>query len=676
MIALPLQYNALKKGNSAFINEQEQVIQNPIEYLSSIPKLSENKIDEILESQSTHDYFFEKNQMFFDFKMSTVYSKEIHMIEDTMLWIHKKGLNAYTLNVLKRLASMYNPEYYLMQRLRQPIYLGSTPRVLGLYEEDDTYLYLPRGLKNKIFEIFTETKIEIESRTTTGHSIDVSFNGTLRDNQITAVKSLLKHEMGIMKAVPGFGKTVMGIYAISQLKLNTLIIVQSKDIQNQWMERIQEFLDVPKSKLKRDSFVCVFNGSKKRMNQNIDIATVSSLIHLENLEEVLSSYGMILVDECHRAASNTFTNVLKYAKAKYIYGFSATPERTDKLEKIEYMFCGPIVYETSKYEIQSNYTFKQLLVPRATNTKIIDKEMNFNDICNELMNNQARNHLIVKDIMKEFKESGKIIVLSERIKHLEILYEMLKYVDKNVFVISGQTKEKEKKQIFEQLRETEDNYILIATSKLLGEGFDLPSLSTLFLLMPISAESRIVQYTGRIHRNYEGKETVKVYDYVDVHIPMMSSMFQKRLKQYQSVGYYVESDHKTIEVDHMIYEMNDYYKPFIEDIENTKKEIVIVNSKIELNKLKKYFKLLQEKFNNHVKLYFITNTTDIEIKNIIAGLGAKYIENNHNKHFVVIDRKVVWYSNADYFGRNRNDMFSTRFVDENFAQEIISLLSK
>ena len=251
LIALPLEYYSLRKGNSTFINDLQQEIKQPIEYLKSIPKINEIKVDEILCKKIKNDYFFENNQMVFDFNIPATYSKEIDIVENTMLCIKKENLNAYTINLLKRFASMYNPEYYLKQSLRQAIYLETTPRVLEMYEEDKEYLYLPRGLKNKIYNILNEAKINLKSNIFNGHEINVSFKGELRRNQIEPVSKMLEHEMGVLKAVPGFGKTVMGIYIISQLKINTLVIVPTKEIQNQWLERIDEFLEVPKAKLKK-----------------------------------------------------------------------------------------------------------------------------------------------------------------------------------------------------------------------------------------------------------------------------------------------------------------------------------------------------------------------------------------------------------------------------------------
>lgn len=679
LIALPLRHNAFLKGNTAFINDLQQVIDHPIEYLASLPKIQETQIDSILSTHFKEDYFFDQQQMGLLLDMDTKYSKEIYGLENTMLCIEKKNLNLFTLSVLKRLGSMYNPEYFLKQQLKKPIYRNATPRVLSYYEEDDMYVYLPRGQKYKIYELFPEAKIQIDEQTSTGRAIDVAFKRELYSHQKDPVKKLMQFDMGVMKAVPGFGKTVMALYIIAERKINTLVIVPNKEIQNQWIDRIHEFLIIPEGASKKDSFIGIYNGNKKRLHGNIDIATAASLANLEDIEYTLKDYGMVIIDECHHAASITFTRVLRNVKASYIYGFSATPKRRDGLEKIMHMFCGPIRYETNSFQIQSTYQFQQLLVPRMTTIHSLDPNKSYIDLCDDLANNEVRNYLIVKDVIEEYHLDGKIILLSERKQHLAILYEMLKHIDQHVYLLTGDMKVKERKAIIDKVRNFSENekFILLATSKLLGEGFDLPSLKTLFLVLPISDESRIEQYTGRIHRNVEGKDIVKVYDYVDVHIPMLEAMFHKRLKQYQKEGYFLQEHNQLVEVSQLMFDGQSYKKTFLEDIKAAKKDIIIMNSHYELSKIKSYFDILQEKVHQNIQLYAALNHNDRkndEVVQYIEGMGATIVSCDRSLHFVVIDNTIVWYSNVDYFGKAKKDSLSTRFEDAFLASEIVEFI--
>lgn len=678
LIALPLRHDAYLKGNSSFINDLQQVIDHPIEYLASLPKLQEQQLDRILNSFYKNDYFFDQQQMGLSLDTNTKYSKQMYGLENTMLCIEKKELNLYTLSVLKRLGSMYNPEYFLKQKLKKPIYRETTPRVLSYYEEDDRYLYLPRGQKYKLQEIFPEAEIQLAAQVTNGQGIDIAFTGELRQNQQEAVNTLMQYDMGIMKAVPGFGKTVMALYMIAQRTVSTLVIVPNKEIQKQWKERIHEFLNIPPGKSKRDSYIGIYNGSKKELRGHIDIAVAASLANLENIAVTLKEYGMIIVDECHHAASDTFTRVLRNVNAKYIYGFSATPKRKDGLEKVMHMFCGPIRYETSSFQIQNTYRFQQLLIPRMTTMRCLDNNKTYTQYCSDIMNDQVRNYLIVKDVVKEFQNDGKIIILSERRQHLIILYEMLKHLHIHVYVLTGERKTKERNEIIAKVRNfnSKEKFILLATSKLLGEGFDLPALSTLFLVMPISDESRIEQYTGRIHRNVEGKDMVKVYDYVDAHIPMLEGMFHKRLKQYQKEGYFLQEQNQIVEVSQLMYEGQSYKHVFLEDIKASSSEILIMNAHYELGKIKSYFDVLQEKAHQNVQLYVVLNDEQRQkemLVRTIEGMGAAILYSNHSAHFVVIDKEIIWYSDMDFLGRAKKDGLSTRLKDPHLVNEIMKI---
>ena len=611
--------------------------------------------------------------------VDTKYSKQIYGKEDSMLCIEKKNLNMFTLSILKRLGSKYNPDYYLKQKLKKPIYRETTPRILSIYEEDDNYLYLPRGQKYKLYELFPEADIQIETKTSNGHKLDISFQKELFPYQQEPVKKIMQFDMGVMKAVPGFGKTVMALYMIADKKVSTLVIVPSKEIQKQWIEQIQVFLSLPEVTSKKKPYIGVYNGSKKRLTGDIDIAIAASLANLDDKEKLLSDYGMVIVDECHHAASNTFTKVLRNVKAKYIYGFSATPKRKDGLEKIMYMFCGPLRYETNSFQIQSSYQFQQLLIPRMTTVRSMDHDISYSKLCDDLMRNEVRNYLIVKDVIKEYHLDGKIILLSERKQHLMILYEMLKHLDHHVYLLTGDNSIKERKEILDKVRmlRKDEKYILLATSKLLGEGFNLISLKTLFLVLPISDEARIEQYTGRIHRNDEGKDVVKVYDYVDVHIPMLEAMFHKRLKQYQKEGYYIQEHDQFIEVAKLMYEGQNYQSEFMKDIQAAKHEIIIMNTHYELSKIKCYFEILQEKVHQNVRLYVVMNSEAKEkddLKQYIEGMGASIISCNRAMHFIVIDKKVIWYSDIDFFGRARKDSLSTRLDDIYLANEILQFI--
>ena len=675
-IALPLRYEAYQLENSAFINELQQKIEQPIEYLATRKKATLEEIEHILQKYQEKDYFYDNTQGQLTIRIEDHLVSDLYVIESSVMSIEKKNLNAQSYTILKRMASMYNPEYFLLQRLHKPIYYKNTPKVLSVFEEDDTYLYLPRGLKEQLYETFAQSTIHLTSKISEGSSIPIEFQGILTEKQQQAVDTLLQYNMGVLKAVPGFGKTVIGLYIMSKFKVSTLIIVPSKTIQDQWEDRMYMFLNIPKIRLKKDRMICKYNGSSKRMNQQIDIATAASLANIEDIDKVLESYGLVLIDECHHAASQTFTHVLRHVRAKRIYGLSATPKRKDGLEKLMYMFCGRIRYETSREQIQSSYTFEQILIPRMTNTRCLKEEVTYTQLCNDFVNDNARNYLILKDINKEYESNRNCIVLSERKEHLYILYDMAKFLCEHVYVITGETSKKERKEVLDRIYGLDKKqYILFATSKLLGEGFDLPSLNTLFLTMPVSDEARITQYTGRIHRQFEGKQVVKVYDYVDTYITLLQNMFYKRLKQYEKEGYQVHNEAEEVSIQQILFDVATYQKQIVEDMKHAKKEIIVFSNKVQLSKLQKYYDVLQEKFHQGIQIHVIVSSrydNNAEEITYIRSLGATIHQAEHVKPFVLIDRAIVWNADFDILGNNKRQGYATRIISEQFCEEVMS----
>lgn len=679
LIAAPLRYDAFMKGNSAFINTSQQVIDSQIEYLASIPKITQEEIDALLSAQWNNDYFFDEDQLSLSLTTEVKYVRDLYGSISSCIALKKEHMNVVTRNILLRCASMYNPKYYELQRLHKPIYInGEFTRILSYYEEDDRYLYLPRGILPVIQKAMPEAHFHLEDKTVTGTVIDVEFKKSLRDNQKEAAEVLLKNQMGILQAAPGFGKTVIGIYLIAKRKTSTLILVDSKEIQEQWAERIEEFLEYPKPKKKKDRFVCKYNGTSKKLNGNIDIVMVRSLKNRDDLSDLLKNYGLTIIDECHHVACDSFLHVMRNVSSRYIYGLSATPKRDDGLFKVITMYCGPIRKKISRESVKSSYTFTQYLIPRYSNHSILQKDYTYNDMCAELMKDQARNFMIIKDVMNEYRNHSNIIILTERIEHLTILFEMLEKACDDVYMLSGSVSKKERKTTLSEVRSSERQYILLATSKLLGEGFDLPSLNCLFLVLPISAETRITQYTGRIHRAYEGKDIVKVYDYVDAQIPMAQSMYYKRLKQYQKEGYFIPSEKNDDTIDRILYEKDTYEKTLLKDINDADKEIVIFTVSLTPSKVRKYYPDLQKAAKNGRKVYIILSSAksyDSELIDYLHGAGTEITYTNHTKHFVIIDRNIIWNCSFDLFGIVPAQGFATRDENSKAAEEVIATAS-
>lgn len=675
LIALPLQSTAFQKGNSSFINENGECISNPIAYLVMIKKSTEYEINRIIQSNEEVDYFFDDDQLSIPLYADTKYNSQLYLLKSKMLYIKKESLNSLTLNMIRRLASMYNPDYFLLQRLHKPMY--NVPLTLGEYNENEHYIAIPRGCIDKLKKVFIGTDIEIDDKTIVGEKLNLTFIGELNEQQKIAVKSLLNYEQGVLQATAGFGKTVMSLKIISEINCNTLIIVNTKKLLDQWMKQIEKFLAIPKYQKKSDSFVGQFTGMKKNLKYNLDIATASALAKNEELEKLLMPYGMVIIDECHHIPSSSFRLIMKNVQSKYIYGLSATPDRQDGLEKIIYMYCGMKRFETNKKYIISQREFRQVLIPHFTNVYCFESDLSYQELIEEIAENDNRNFMITKDIITSFRQGRKIIALSERISHLKILFEKVRDVSSNIFLYTGDLSQKDKKILENAISNLDENenFIILATSKLLGEGFDLPSLDTLFLTLPIADKNRIEQYTGRLHRQYANKTDVQVHDYIDIHLPVFEAMFQKRLKAYYNEGYHLQEVEKTQSLTSLLYYKDTYFKVFERDLLEVRKYIVIRMRLYQIMKVKKLHELLMQTTRRGVKVTVIVDeiSANNEVQLYFKGAGCvlKSTSKPVKSNFMIFDKDIVWYGDLNIFNQESNKASFVRLQNNSLAQELL-----
>lgn len=665
-IALPLQYEPVKQLNSVFINEFQETIKKPFHYLMSIIKVKESVIDQLIQTHETNfkDYFHNFN---INLNLFESIEQPIVLEEKTMLHISKKGLNAKTLNTIRRISSTYNPKFYENLNLHLSVY--NVPRVLCENIEDDYNIYLPRGLKNKLLESIDNKLVAYHDQTFDGNPIDISFKGALRSEQQIAADTLLEHHIAILEAIPGFGKTVIALYLMSMIQKSTLIIVHSKELLNQWKDKIDEFIEYPKSKLKKDHYIGEYHGSKKKLKYHIDVSLIQSLSKIED-ERIIQKYGLVLIDECHHASSDTYRTVLRNINAKYIYSFSGTPKRKDKLEKIMQMYLGNIVYRVDKEGMIKNRKYEQVLLSRMTTFKIIDQDLSFTEIANELYQNQKRNYLIVQDVNKEMKENKNIIILTDRKEHIQILYKQLQYYDYDIYCLSGDLSIKERKTMRNQINQSQ-HYIIIATSQLIGEGFDLPSLNTMFITMPISFEGRLSQYVGRLHRDYENQDMVKVYDYVDINIKLLQNMFQKRLKAYKNEGYKIFENENIIQFDQTIFNKANYEYYLHSNMSHAKRNIVIFINECKLYRIQRLYSFLISLLAKGIKIYICINKDyNQDVLTYLKGVSTKILHTNSHINAVMIDEAELWTSSSSYLGIQNNDLFYMKTNDSVVIDEL------
>lgn len=668
-IALPLHRDATKKGNSYFINEFGEVINKQYHYLHSTAKIKEVQIDQLtkFEDASLEKFIDQEEVLLLD-----QISQPLTLREDSMIHISKKGLNAHTIKTLRKLASTKNPEYHLKLKLHFSVY--NIPRTLSEYIEDDYTISIPRGLKSRLLQHVPQELITYESSVENGTEIDVTFKGEMRSNQQEAVDELLKQDVAMMVALPGFGKTVAALSILATLKTSTLIIVHTRSLLDQWKERIDKFINYPQSKLKRDHYIGEYHGGKKKLKYQIDVALIQSLANLDDFS-VLDHYGLVLIDESHHASSDSYRAVLRHIKAKRIYSFSASYKRKDQLEKVTSMYLGDIAYKSNKQEILEARTYEQILIPRITTFTNFDSDKSFTEICSELYKNQKRNYLIIQDVIKEIKENKSIIILTDRKEHISILYNQIKHQDYPVFYMDGNTPSKERHQIIEALH-TNNHYVLIATSQLLGEGFDLPSLNTMFITMPISFEGRLIQYVGRLHRDYQDKTMVKVYDYVDSNVRMLENMFKKRLRTYKSEGYKAIEDSQVVQMSQVIFDKSNYEYALQKRINEAKKNVIIFASECKINRIQRLQNFLLNMIAKGTKVYICINKKyDNPIIDYLKGCCTKIVNIDSSINGILIDETELWTGSCSYLGIQNNDLYYLKTDDINLIEELKSKIS-
>lgn len=541
LIALPFQTEPIRYENSIFIDRNFMKIENQWDYLSSLRKLNEEEVFLTIHdlSNATIDIGHEdfdmkkdvKNKKKNDFK----FPKEIKVILDDMVYIDKADLSASVKNCFRRLATFANPEFYKKQRMRMSVY--NIPMVIDCSKEDDKYLKLPRGTFEYLVSLCETNDVRIETldKRFKGNKIEINFKGQLREEQQLALNEMLKYDNGILCAPTAFGKTVIGCKLIEERKVNTLILVNKLQLLTQWKERIKEFLDVEE--------VGEISGKKKNITNVIDVASIKSIWNNGDVSDITKNYGMIIIDECHHTAAYTFEQAINTGNSKYIYGISATPERENGHTPIIKMQCGDIRYKVDALKFNKQLNIPMKVMVKHSHLSFVDSKIDnyeLNEINDFIAKDILRSEKIIRDINDEYNNGKNILVLTERLEHMDYIYEKLNKFTNNVFKYHGGIGKKILKNyddLTNKLNENNVNKIIVATGSYMGEGFDDSKLDVLFLTMPISGETRVTQYAGRLHRKNENKKEILIYDYVDDNFPKTRNMFLKRKKTYEKMGY-------------------------------------------------------------------------------------------------------------------------------------------
>ncbi len=549
LIALPLQQEPRKSGHTLFLDENFEPVSDQWAYLASLTKIDLADLQRLLETSCSYDKESEPTEsvsLSFDEAALNVIPQAVRrgdfkgtlkLLREAQIIIPLGDVPTSLGAALKRLGTIANPLFYEKQRLRFPTV--NIPRFIFCGEEHDDRLMLPRGTLHEIEKLVSKSggKVEVIDRRPALATADLSFIGTLTATQSAAVEAMLGHEEGVLVAPPGAGKTVMACAAIARRSTTALVLVHRKQLLEQWSDRLQKFLGLSKNEIH-------FLGKARNPDAPVALGMFPTLARSEFPEALLAKYGHVIIDECHHVPAASFEAAMKRCSARYILGLTATPNRKDGLQKILFLQCGPIRHriDLDHSAEQSRTVFLREFSLRLPAGK---ERLPIHQIWEHLIQSGERNRAIASDVSAALEEQRFCALLSDRKEHLNALESLIleKFPADCIYRIDGSTNQKLRTTILCNLHSKAtkgEPFVLLATASLLGEGFDMPELDTLFLAMPISFKGRLIQYAGRLHRFSEKKKSVRIYDYVEPDHPLTAQMYRKRTAAYREMGYSIQ----------------------------------------------------------------------------------------------------------------------------------------
>ena len=631
LIALPLQGRALKDGNSAFVDknwnaypDQWDVLLNRTEKLGmdDIERLMAKWQGELAQAMGiTAAVTMQNRPKPWKKKDGFVKSDVVgnmHIVLGDGIYVDTLNLMPRIQNQIRSMAAFDNPIFYKNKRLGYSNYNNFSAVYMG--KDVDGYIAIPRGLRDHLILSAKEAGIEVETE--------------------------------------------------------DLILLQSKDLLEQWVEELNKFLAIdeepPLYKTKtgrekrRDSVIGILHGNKNTLTGIIDVAMVGSMYGKGKFNKQINSYGMVIMDECHHAGSTTAVEVLQRVNAKYVYGVTATPKRGDNLEKIIHMLLGPIRHSYNARERALEQGIGHYVYPRYTRvTDTREDRKDINGAYALIGNSTVRNDMILEDTRACVKAGRTPVILTRYKEQAKYLHENLQKDAGHVFLFYGDNSDKENSMIRQCLKEVskDESLILVATGQKIGEGFDYSRLDTLMLAAPVSFEGRLEQYIGRLNRDYEGKKEVVVYDYIDSHIQVFDKMYAKRLRTYKRTGFELITN-RVLEKQNVnaIYDSGSYTDVFEQDIVECGKQMIVSSPEITRDKVERFLYLVKARQEAGCKVTVITT----EPQNItygspefcqglidtMRGNGIHVIiKEEVEEHFAVLDDELVWHGGMNLLGK-------------------------
>ncbi len=530
LIALPLQGESRKLGNSVFVDPENDFSQfsDQWDLLQRIERIPVILLDQ-MQAEASVEIATEP----------VADSKELVIVLREHAEITLSVLPRQVVNFLKENLNFANSEYLIKSRigLRTP----GIPKYFNLIQKRNGNILIPRGFLPHLVQFLKEKSIHFRLSDQWTKTAPVSFHSDYRlyPRQRDALEKMIAAGGGILVAPPGSGKTIIGIELVSQLQQRALILVHKKQIFTQWLDRLENGLGIPRQE------IGVIGNGKKKFSPQVTLAMIQTLARMKDFGDVAPSFGLVIVDECHHVPARTFRKVIQYLCPFYLYGLTATPERKYNDARIIFAYIGDVVHsipasdeaETGNGEIQAHQASvcickTDLRIPFVVTTK------NYHVLIKIITHDTHRNELIAREIREMVGRGLRCLVLSERKEHLSVLQQYLKR-ECEIVILSGDVPQKQKKARVKRILKG-DFQVLLATGQMLGEGSDFPNLDCLFLVFPFSFSGKLAQYVGRVGRNGNGK--ARVFDYRDIEIEHLEKMFRKRYAFYRKNNL-LEEDH-------------------------------------------------------------------------------------------------------------------------------------
>ena len=534
LIALPLRRTARRQGNTVFLDPSTLLpFEDQWAFLAGVPRMSPQAVAAIAESMGPIVLGPGSRMSTTRGRVSRPPPERVRARFGGMVSVERIGLPPSMIAALKHCASLHNPKFHELEALRKSTH--ATPRFVRCYREELDLLHLPRGLLPDVERIVADagSRLElVDVRPRPEHS-PLVFRGVLSEIQQKAFDALAAQEIGVLAAPPAIGKTVIACALIAHHGVATLVIVDRKELAEQWRERLLEFVGLEKRQVGQ------LGGGRSRRSGIVDIATFQTLARQDNPREVLGEYGMVIVDECHHLPAVSFENVVRSANVRRWVGLTATPYRRDGLEAIMTMHLGPKRLVIGNADNATASLPRRLVVHETLCDPAVDDDGGIQDVFRAIVDDDERTAIICADVSAALEKGRRCIVLTQWSDHVAKIADRLTAAGVDPVVMTGAMGKKARAAAVAKLAarvEGGGQVVLVATGSLIGEGFDSPALDTLFLAFPVSFKGRIVQYVGRVLRAHDDKTDLEVHDYVDILSPVLKARHAKRLPSYAALG--------------------------------------------------------------------------------------------------------------------------------------------